>query len=70
LESFEDVFDFGAADVGRGEVDAVFIHKGEVNFLVSNSGCRVTATRASAFQVSAVWPSAFGFQPSAKHRRR
>ena len=29
LEGFEDVFDFGGADVGRGEVDSVFVHKGK-----------------------------------------
>jgi hypothetical protein len=26
LESFPDEFDFSGADVGRGEIDSVFVH--------------------------------------------
>lgn len=29
LEGFEDVFDFGGADVGRREVNSVIVHKGK-----------------------------------------
>ncbi len=44
FEGFEDVFNFGGAEIGRREVKSAWVHKGEVNFRVSGLGRRVSGS--------------------------